>query len=167
MLDKINLKAITIIIFISIVLGFIYNGFSSDGIPLIREAMKVTLMKDISESENSAALRGLHISEVVNLHNIENVVFIDARDQWDYSEGHIARAINIPEFSFDPNNKMLEEIDKEELIIVYCDGNECDTSKRLASEMIKLGFKNVFIYLGGFSEWSELKLPIEKVNTDE
>ena len=164
---KLNFKVIIIVLFSALLLSLIYNGFSADGIPLIRQPLKVSLINDISSENNVDGLKGLQLSDVVNLHENEDIIFIDARDQWDYSEGHISRAINIPEFSFDPNNDQIRHISKDKMMIVYCDGNECDTSKRLASELTKLGYKNVFIYLGGYSEWEQLELPIERINSDE
>lgn len=164
---KLNIKIIVIIVLSSLALGLIYNGFSADGITLIRKPLKVTLLDRMGNGNNIEGLKGLQLSDVINLHSNEDIIFVDARDQWDYSEGHIARAMNIPEFSFDPNSEIVKSISKDKMIIVYCDGDDCDTSKRLAFEMTKIGFKNVFIYLGGYSEWEQLELPTERVDSNE
>ena len=87
--------------------------------------------------------------------------FIDARDNWDFSDGHIKSAINIPEFSFEPTDSVLAGLDKSAKYVVYCSSNDCDISKRLASEMQKLGFSSLFVFLDGYEVWLQNKLPID------
>ena len=167
MKSKLNIKAIIIILFVSFILAFIYNYFSNDGIAFIRKPIIVKSVNILSHDDSSEELSGLSIDQVIGLYNQNAAIFIDARDQWDYAESHIKGAINIPEFSFSPNDQILATINKESLIIIYCDGDDCDTSKRLAVEITKLGYKNIFVFLGGFKEWSEVKLPVSKVETNE
>ena len=161
MTNKINIKALILIVVSSVILAIIYNSFSDDGIPFIREPLIVKTVNIISDENNSEELQGLNLDQVVKLHSNKTAIFIDARDQWEYSNRHIAGAINIPEFSFTPEDKTLTSVSKESLIIVYCDGDNCDTSKRLAEELMKLGYKKMYVYLGGFKEWMEADLPIE------
>ena len=106
-------------------------------------------------------------SNTLSLYNQGNAVFIDARDQWEYGEGHIKGAINIPEFSFTVDEPKIKNIDKNGILVIYCSGDECETSKRLANELMKLGFKNTFIFLGGYDLWASSELPIERKPLDE
>ena len=135
MKSKLNIKAIIIILFASLILAFIYNYFSIDGIAFIRKPIIVNSVEILSHDESSEELKGLSIDQVIGLYNQNAAIFIDARDQWDYAESHIKGAINIPEFSFSPDDQTLATVDKESIIIVYCDGDDCDTSKRLAVEL--------------------------------
>ncbi len=159
---KINIKQISLIITISIVLGIIYNTFSVDGIPFIREPLKVEMVNLITEDGKPKNLRGIDLETTLQVFNKNNALFIDARDQWEFSEGHILGAINIPEFSFNSENELLKTINKDQLIIVYCDGDDCDTSKRLANELTKLGYSKCYVFLGGFSVWNAAILPTER-----
>jgi rhodanese-related sulfurtransferase len=167
MKQKTNLFIVAAIMFSSLLLGIIYNSFSSDAIPFIRKPLNVQELENLDEGENTDALRGLKISDVINLHTQKAAIFIDARDQWDHSEGHIPGSLNIPEFSFESEDIDLKKIDKDKLLIVYCDGDDCDTSKRLALQILKLGYANVYVYLGGMNEWKDAGLPIEKAEEYE
>ena len=159
--SKIKFNPIFFILLASIILAFIYNYFSTDGIPFIREPLVVKAVEISSNDDSSNELKGLSLDQVIGLYNQKAAVFIDARDQWDFSDNHIVGAVNIPEFSFTADNKTLSTIDKESLMIVYCDGDDCDTSKRLVTELLDVGYKNVYVFLGGFTEWSEANLPVE------
>lgn len=167
MKTKLDIKTIAVILLASIVLGFVYNHFSADGISLIRKPLLVEYVDSTSAELGSDNIKGLILAQVIQLQAQNIATFIDARDQWDYSEGHIKGAVNIPEFSFEPSNKLLKTIEKDGIIIVYCDGDECDTSKRLASKLIELGYQNTFVFLGGMNEWIDADLPIVKENINE
>ena len=162
MKSKINYKAMLLILASSILLGFIYNTFSSDGIDLIRKSIIVESVKIGEGNSSENTLRGIDISQAIKLHNDNSAIFIDARDQWEFSESHISGAISIPEFSFEKDNPILKTIPIESLIIVYCDGDDCDVSKRLAQELVALGYKETYVFLGGMKEWIEAELPINK-----
>lgn len=165
--QKLNIKRLIIILGGSILLSLFYNIFSADGIPFIRHPLKVELVSMINEDGSSETLKGIDLTTTLDVFNNNNALFIDARDQWEFSEGHIMGAINIPEFSFSVENKFIETLNKERLIIIYCDGDDCDTSKRLANELTKLGFTNCYVFLGGYSTWQEAMLPVERGTINE
>lgn len=160
--NKINYKIVLSILFVSLLLGLIYNAFSSDGIPFIREKLIVNFVSIDSSESSSKVLKGLHLEQVLTLHKNNTATFIDSRDQWDFSEGRIMGAINIPEFSFTPEDSTLSKIDKDAQLVVYCDGDDCDISKRLTNKLMILGYKNTYVFLGGIKEWADAELPIEK-----
>ena len=162
MSNKNNINVILSIVFSSIILGFIYNSFSDDGISWIRNEIKVEIVDTDSTITSEGTLKGLSLAQTIQLHSKNLAVFIDARDQWEFSEGHIAGAVNIPEFSFEEDNADLKSIDQDAIIVVYCDGDDCDTSKRLAAQIFNLGYDNIFVFLGGFNEWKNSGLQIEK-----
>lgn len=162
MSNKKSIKVILSIVFSSIILGFIYNYFSNDGISWVRNEIKVEFVDNDSTLTSEGSLKGLSLAQTIQLHSKNLAVFIDARDQWEFSEGHIAGAVNIPEFSFEEDNSILKTIDKDAIIVVYCDGDDCDTSKRLAAQIFNLGYNNIFVFLGGYNEWNNSGLQIEK-----
>lgn len=164
---KLNIKALLIILGASIILSVIYNYFSADGIGWIRKPLLVKTVENISEGDDDNLLLGLDLANALALYNQGNATFIDARDQWEYGEGHIKGAINIPEYSFSSSDPRLTELDKNGLFVIYCSGDECETSKRLANEFEKLGYQNTFIFLGGFDLWESSDLPIERKPLDE
>ena len=161
MKNKINFKAILGILISSILLGILYNTFSSDGIDFIRKEIKIDFV-EIGETSKNENLKGINISQTMDLYNKKSAIFIDARDQWEFSDAHILGAVNIPEFSFSKDDSTLSDISKSSILVIYCDGDDCDTSKRLAKQISDFGYENIYVFLGGMKSWIEAELPICK-----
>ena len=85
------------------------------------------------------------------LQNENDIVLIDVRTPAEYEEQHLSKAINIPNESI-KDIKEHEEITKDTIIIVYCRSGA--RSSNSASELIKMGYKNVY-NLGAMSECSK------------
>jgi rhodanese-related sulfurtransferase len=163
-----NKKNLSLIILISVITGFLYNFLSKDGLPLIRKEIQIEYVSDSTfnsfhnGTENGdLAIKGLNLDQTYKLYTNRMAVFIDARDQWEYGEIHIAGSINIPEFSFEPDDPSVTDLSKDQLYVIYCDGDDCDVSKRLAAELTKIGFKKVYVFLGGIYEWIDAGYPTE------
>jgi rhodanese-related sulfurtransferase len=90
------------------------------------------------------------------------VLFIDARDEADYVLGHISNSINIPFDDFDNHKQKLEKLSKEKPMVVYCAGTDCDLSHLLAILLFEKGYKQVYVFFGGWNEWSEANYSIDK-----
>ena len=92
------------------------------------------------------------------------IVFIDARDESHYREGHIPGA-----YEFDPYHPdkylaiILPICRAAEQIVVYCNGGDCDDSQTAAILLRNVGIANqkLFIYGGGITEWTSNSLPVE------
>src|SRR5579871_5569848 len=73
------------------------------------------------------------------LEEAKDIIVIDARSSEAYDYEHIPRAINLP------HRNMTEEttrhLDRQALVIVYCDGIGCNASTKGALNMVFLGFK--------------------------
>ena len=82
----------------------------------------------------------------------ENVTIIDARSPASYAQEHIPGAINIPHRTMDTSSTA--GIDKESLVITYCDGIGCNASTKAALNMTKLGF-NTKELQGGLVWWKQ------------
>ena len=76
-------------------------------------------------------------------------IIIDARTQEEYDQGHIPRAILIPEYEIAARAEK-ELPDKDQLILVYCRSGR--RSKIAAEELVKLGYTNVKEF-GGIIDW--------------
>jgi len=85
-----------------------------------------------------------------------NFIIIDARQPAEYEKAHIPKSINI--FPYEEEATLIPKVfslPKDKTIIVYCDGGTCDLSHHLAEKLINsFGFKRVFLYEGGWEEWS-------------
>ena len=81
--------------------------------------------------------------------NESGYIILDAREQYEYDEGHIPGAILIPYDKIaDCTEKELP--DKDQLILVYCRSGR--RSKIAAEELVKLGYTNVKEF-GGIIDW--------------
>jgi rhodanese-related sulfurtransferase len=105
----------------------------------------------------------IHLKQAYNLYQ-KNVLFIDAREPDDYQNAHIKNAISIPFDHFDEYKHLLNDIDKESIIVTYCAGTDCDLSKLLGNMLFEMGYKKVYVFFGGWNEWLEAKYPIKKQN---
>jgi rhodanese-related sulfurtransferase len=92
------------------------------------------------------------------------IVFIDARDETHYREGHIPGA-----HEFDPYHPekyfltALPPCQAAEQIVVYCHGGDCDDSESAALTLRDVGIAThkLFIYGGGITEWTTNGWPVE------
>ena len=158
---------ILLIVIVSSLLGFAYNTFSSSGISLIRTEKTFEYESDenLSAAEtmkgNSIEPKLISIEQGYKLFSSGDAIFIDARDKWDFADGHIIGALNIPEYNFDPNSNRVTGLSLEETYVIYCSDDDCETSKRLALELSKLGFNNLYIFESGWNEWIKSNFPTE------
>jgi rhodanese-related sulfurtransferase len=76
-------------------------------------------------------------------------IFLDAREIQEYQTSHIpeARYVGYEDF----NIKSIQDISKDKKIIVYCSIGY--RSERIATQLRKAGYKNVFNLYGSLFEW--------------
>ena len=94
----------------------------------------------------------------VALENGERIVVVDARSPEAYATEHIPGAINIPHRAMSASTT--GRIDRQSLVVTYCDGIGCNASTRGALNMAKLGF-NVKELIGGLDWWKRDGHPTE------
>jgi rhodanese-related sulfurtransferase len=97
-----------------------------------------------------------------------NVLFVDARAAEEFECGTIPGSVNLP-FEYIPEEGWQEFIDscmgypnKNDQIITFCSGEECDLSLHLARNLQSLGYANVEIFFGGAREWEKFDLEVER-----
>ncbi len=138
-----------LIVCISAGSGFFYNSLSDKGIPILYQA-------PVFEQGQLITL-----SEALQLYN-NKALFIDARVDFDYEEGHIQGAISIPDSSpFESKNELISKLAKDQTIVIYCGNIECGLSKNLADLLTQFGFNKVLVFAGGWEKWQNAGYPIE------
>jgi len=105
--------------------------------------------------------RAIKLEQAYSLYN-KGILFIDARDEGDFDAGHITNSVNIPFDDFDNHKQKLDKIPKEKPIVIYCAGTECDLSHLLANLLFEKGYKQVYVFFGGWVEWQDAKYPTEQ-----
>jgi rhodanese-related sulfurtransferase len=94
------------------------------------------------------------------------IIFVDARDEKDYQQGHIPGAY---EFYNPYQEKYLASLGPicriAQQVVVYCHGgDQCDDSLNTALTLrgvLGVPNENLFVYTGGFTEWRANGLPVE------
>jgi rhodanese-related sulfurtransferase len=142
-----------LLIIAATVLGFAYTfvtkqGFFSEKKPTFSAA--------------AANLEMISLEKAKELYESQGALFVDARHDFEYKMGHIHGAINIALKEIDIYRILLESIPKEKILIVYCDGAECNSSIELALKLMELKFINVKVFFGGWQEWKANNLSIDK-----
>lgn len=94
----------------------------------------------------------------------ELFVFIDARDDRHYQEGHIPGAYQFDHYRADKYlAAVLPACQAAEQVVVYCTGGDCEDSEFAAIILRQAGIpaEKVFVYGGGMNEWAANGLPVE------
>ena len=112
--------------------------------------------------EQVAGMKDINTEIAKRLFDMKAAIFIDARPEDHYMEGHIAGAQNIYESEWQSHIPELVKISRDQLIVTYCGGgDECELSHDLAKDLQGIGFKKVVVYTGGIKDWTAKKYPVQ------
>jgi rhodanese-related sulfurtransferase len=137
--------------------GFLFNQFSPSGIS-VTENNPVPDVKEEAAQENVPTVS---LNEAFQYFSEGSVVFVDARPPELFSEGRIEGAFNIPEHSMEEHlAEFCQMIPPEVPVVVYCDGQDCVASLKVARALGDAGFQNVQVFYGGWYEWMNAGFPI-------
>ena len=158
-LDK-PFNQVVFFVVISIFLSFSTNLIRKDSIPLLAKKLEIT--EDIDLDSDESTLLAISLDKAKDF--FENgVLFIDARDEVYYNDGHIRNAMKnvfLMELIFNIEEKQT----KEDPIVVYCGDPGCGDSEDLAYDLQNEGFKKLFVFKGGWLEWSAANYPADNYN---
>ena len=158
-LDK-PFNQVVFFVVISIFLSFSSNLVRKDSIPFLAKKLEITEDIDLESDETTLIAISLDIAKDF----FENgVLFIDARDEVYYNDGHIKNAMKnvfLMELIFNIEQKQT----KEDPIVVYCGDPGCGDSEDLAYDLQNEGFKKLFVFKGGWLEWSAANYPSDRFN---
>lgn len=189
---NLNISKIISILFISIFISLIYNHFNPKGLSLIREARKLNWESDsltsinninssvaetnkndiiISESETIEKIndniesfkepKAIKLDFAYKLFN-DGIKFIDSRSPEEFAEGHVKGAVNIPFYGSENYLDAINRLNKNEIVVTYCSDADCDISILSGEELFEMGFKRVYVFIGGYDEWTKNNYPTSK-----
>lgn len=165
--SQVNFKNITLILCAASFMGIFYNMTTESGLPLTREEKETAWADDSSLiAENSllpskTSPQAIKLQQAYDLYQKNQAVFLDARDKWEFSDGHIKGAVNIPNYDFEAYKDKLT-FPEGTILITYCGGDDCEMSLHLAETILKLNkYKKVFYFKGGWQEWTGAGYPVE------
>jgi rhodanese-related sulfurtransferase len=139
----------------ALAVGIVHNRVSGEGIGIAQHPVQA-----VSNLEESWFLDTPAAKKKWD----EGVTFVDARAADFYlHEGHIAGAISLPVLEFDSVFPLVKDRlpSPDDEIVCYCSGFGCEESTELARRLTEAGYRLVYVYEGGWPEWSEAELPSE------
>src|SRR4029077_1198318 len=80
----------------------------------------------------------------------ERIVVVDSRARQVYEQAHIPGALSIPHRTM--TQATTADLDRNALVVVYCDGIGCNGSTKAALNLVRLGFR-VKELIGGMEWW--------------
>ncbi len=88
--------------------------------------------------------------------NVDQYVLLDAREKGEFQVSHLEGAIYVGYDFFD--EKLLEHIDKDAPIVVYCSIGV--RSEKIGEKLVNMGFTNVQNLYGSIFEWANKGYPL-------
>lgn len=175
----------------SAIFALLFNTFYSDGIELKFKPPKTTYIMDKPKTDtNSGApyagwkttpvkpprgkptpvkspfggITRLSLMGTKARFDKKSCVLLDARNAEEYKEGHIPGSLNFSALEMDKFAPLVmpQLTDKNQDIVVYCNGGDCTLSLELAQTLLQQGFTQVEVFEGGWPEWKKAAYPIQK-----
>jgi len=164
MVNRKTIQEIFILLSISVGLAMLVNFFSPRGIALVGQwdtsQGVITASPSGTEEEKPEEINS--VARAMEIFDNGNVLFVDARSQDNYEDGHIPGAISLPVGQFDEQiESLLNRYSSDQPIVTYCSGRTCEDSHDLAQFLSDAGFTNVRIFIDGFPGWEAKGYPIE------
>ena len=139
------------------------GGYNCSKSPIVAQKLKdkgYTNVKIYSGGEPEwRKLSYLEIDTLaIKVYQEKNSAFIvDARPYSKFLQETIPGAISIPDTSL---AKLLGRfpINKDEKIVIFCGGYNCEKSHMIANKLVSLDYKNVMVYAGVLPSWREREL---------
>jgi rhodanese-related sulfurtransferase len=153
---KISLRRLAIIALASFATALAVDTLRPEGsIPLLRPSQ--------AELARKAGITPLHLDTAQLFHKDSAILFVDARPASVFKRGHIPHAVSLPEEDFDSlYPAFAAKVPKDRPLVVYCDGVECRASEVVSRDLKDKGYKYIHCFFGGWIEWRDAKLEIEK-----
>lgn len=148
----------------SLVLGLAVNALSPSGIPLLGQWDETAgVIMAGSTREDAPHARELNNPLRVKLMiDSGQVVLVDVRRPDMYDMGHLPGALSFPLSEFDGViERFKATVKRDAPLILYCAGVTCRDSHTFGARLIEMGYTDVSVYAGGYSEWQEMEFEVE------
>ncbi len=91
----------------------------------------------------------------------EGAVFIDLRLKSLFEAGHVPGAINLTWGRGYSERRLVEAVDRDQVLVIYCYGIACDISMRATEQARAWGFREVYHFMKGFPAWQAAGYPVD------
>jgi rhodanese-related sulfurtransferase len=89
----------------------------------------------------------------------DGITVLDALPEQTWRQERLPGARSMPLATFDPSK--VEDVKRDEPLLVYCFDQHCDLSARLCRRLDELGFERVHDLIGGRAAWTAQGFPTE------
>ena len=137
-----------------------FNILRSNSMGLIaKDLLKVESVEEFNTNDSQGIIE-ISLEIAKDLFD-KNILFIDARAEEYFIEGHIPGALCNDDF-----DQLMDDIDSRLIdnnyFIVYCSDDDCGSSEELARRLFDQGYLNIYLFKGGWKQWTENNFPIKK-----
>lgn len=141
------------------ILGLGQNLVQREPIPWIAPQLEAAQSIESGVERGGPLLQAVSLEQVKILYD-QGVVFVDAREEEYYNQGHIPGAYL---------NRIYMELmftldtlqGKAAPVVIYCSDDGCGSSEDLAYDLQNSGFLQLYVFQGGWLEWSAAGFPVE------
>lgn len=145
------------IVLLAVIVGVAFNYVRPGSLPL------ETDLSGMRPAPADAGALAISLEEAEVLYFVQAAVFLDTRSQELFRLGHVQGAVNLPWEDFDKRFPQLAtEVPFNIMIIAYCDGTSCDSSRQLALALRERGYMNVRVLENGWTLWQQAGLPVSQ-----
>jgi len=162
--------ALSMLALTALCLGLLLNQMRNHPLPLVYQSKAEGLQRAVERiSQNKAApvsLAGKNLTLETFREIVEQrkALILDARPEIFHRLGHVPGAVSLSREDFENRYIKLRGIlekDKNQPLVVYCAGSDCEESELVQQALAKLNFTNVAVFRGGWAAWTQAGLPKE------
>lgn len=148
---------VSYIVLVSVITSLLFNQVRESPLSLVKTKVEVvSVLKSTRSKTSEPSIIGIDLELAEKLFE-EKTLFVDARAEEFYNEGHIPNAICFDDFDL-LVEKLENTIDMDDQFIVYCSDSDCGSSEDLSYELQSHGYNNILLFKGGWKEWTDANL---------
>jgi len=133
--------------------ALLFNAIRPGGIPLVRSR---AAQEEVDDDTNL-----LTLARAKSLYE-QGAVFVDSRSPAEYESGHIRGSRHLYYMHAEEEwETVMADVPFEMPIVSYCSGEGCNSSFLVADQLQNVGFEKVYIFDGGWPEWSAAGYPLD------
>jgi len=157
---KNHISQVYLILSVSIITSLAVNILRPNSISFL--AKELEQVENIDFDSDEPLLLTISLDQAKEFYD-RNTLFLDARDEVYYNKGHIRGAIkNVFFMELLFNIETMQS--KEDPLVVYCGDPGCGDSEDLAYNLQDEGFTKLYVFKGGWLEWSAANYPSESID---
>lgn len=148
--------------------GLLINQLRDTPLPLVYKNKAERLqdsVQRIAEAASAPAPTGrlperLSLEEFSSYVDNKRGMILDARPEIFHRLGHVPGALSFPRDDFENAYASLKgklEAERAQPIVIYCSNTSCEDSGLVKKALAALGFTNLALFEGGWSEWTNAK----------